>query len=117
MLVLSRVAGESIVIGKGADQITLVVISADRGKIRLGIEAPRDVKIYRSELLDDEGNLIPQRRGLMGVCVIHQGGRNKPYMAACISADTGRICDPRNWDTHQSAEAAVTDLARQLRGE
>ena len=48
MLVLSRKLGEKIFIG---DNICITVVDIDRGKIRLGIEAPRDVKIYRQELL------------------------------------------------------------------
>jgi carbon storage regulator len=48
MLVLSRKLGEKIFIG---DNICITVVDIDRGKIRLGIEAPRDVSIYRQELL------------------------------------------------------------------
>ncbi len=48
MLVLSRKLGEKIYIG---DSICITVVDIDRGKIRLGIEAPRDVAIYRHELL------------------------------------------------------------------
>ncbi|MBY0525290.1 MAG: carbon storage regulator [Gemmataceae bacterium] len=48
MLVLSRKLGEKIVIG---DNICLTVIAVDRGKVRLGIEAPRTVPVYRQELL------------------------------------------------------------------
>lgn len=48
MLVLSRKLGEKITIGDG---IVITVVDIDRGKIRLGIEAPRDTPIYRNELL------------------------------------------------------------------
>jgi carbon storage regulator len=48
MLVLSRKLGEKIYI---ADNICITVVDIDRGKIRLGIEAPRDVPIFRKELL------------------------------------------------------------------
>ena len=48
MLVLSRKLGEKIYIG---DNICITVVDIDRGKIRLGIEAPRNVPIYRQELL------------------------------------------------------------------
>jgi carbon storage regulator len=48
MLVLSRKLGEKIIIG---DNITITVIDIDRGKIRLGIEAPRNIPVYRQELL------------------------------------------------------------------
>jgi carbon storage regulator len=48
MLVLSRKLGEKIFIG---ENICITVVDIDRGKIRLGIEAPRNVPIYRQELL------------------------------------------------------------------
>ncbi len=48
MLVLSRKLGEKLCIG---DNVVITVVDIDRGKIRLGIEAPRDVPIYRQELL------------------------------------------------------------------
>jgi len=48
MLVLSRKKGESIVID-GNIVITVVEVRGD--KIRLGIEAPREVPVMRSELV------------------------------------------------------------------
>ena len=56
MLVLSRKLGEKIFIG---DNICITVVDIDRGKIRLGIEAPRDVPIYRQELLPLKGGPEP----------------------------------------------------------
>lgn len=47
MLVLTRKVGEKIWIG---DNVSLTVVQVDRGKVRLGIEAPRDVNIRRAEL-------------------------------------------------------------------
>jgi carbon storage regulator len=47
MLVLSRKLGEKIYVG---ENIRITVVDIDGGKIRLGIEAPRDVPIYRQEL-------------------------------------------------------------------
>jgi carbon storage regulator len=48
MLVLSRKANESIVIG---DAITVTVVQIGRGRVRIGIEAPNRVPIYRVEVL------------------------------------------------------------------
>jgi len=50
MLVLARKLNESIVIG---DNVEIKVISIEKGVVKLGIEAPRDVSILRSELLED----------------------------------------------------------------
>ena len=47
MLVLTRKVGEKIWIG---EDICLTVVQVDRGKVRLGIEAPKDVNIRRAEL-------------------------------------------------------------------
>jgi carbon storage regulator len=53
MLVLSRKLGEKIYIG---ENICITVVDIDRGKIRLGIDAPRNVPIYRQELLPLKAN-------------------------------------------------------------
>jgi carbon storage regulator len=51
MLVLTRKKNEGIIIkGKDGD-IRLVVIEADKGKIRLGLDAPKGYVIVREELL------------------------------------------------------------------
>jgi len=48
VLVISRKLGTKVYIG---ESICVTVVDIDRGKIRLGIEAPRDVPVYREELL------------------------------------------------------------------
>ena len=47
MLVLSRKQDEKIMIG---DDITLMVISIQGDKVRLGIDAPKEVSIHREEV-------------------------------------------------------------------
>jgi carbon storage regulator len=47
MLVLSRKLGEKIVIG---DNIVVTVVKIDRNQIRIGIEAPQEVPVYREEI-------------------------------------------------------------------
>jgi carbon storage regulator CsrA len=49
MLVLSRKPGEKLVIGEG---ITLTVLSVIGNRVRLGIDAPEDVRVLRSELAE-----------------------------------------------------------------
>jgi carbon storage regulator len=56
MLVLSRKLGEKICIG---ENICITVVDIDRGKIRLGIEAPREVPVFRQELLPLKGEAAP----------------------------------------------------------
>ena len=48
MLVLSRKVGEKIVIG---GTITITLVEIQRGKVRLGIEAPKDIPVMRTELI------------------------------------------------------------------
>jgi carbon storage regulator len=48
MLVLSRKLNEKIVIDGG---ITITVVKIDRNQVRIGIQAPGDVGVYREELL------------------------------------------------------------------
>jgi len=47
MLILSRRPGESLTIG---DTITVTVVSINGNQIRLGIEAPREVRVLRDEI-------------------------------------------------------------------
>jgi carbon storage regulator len=49
MLALTRKVGERIVIG---DNIVVTVVSIKGDNIRLAIEAPKEIKIYRGEIFD-----------------------------------------------------------------
>ncbi|MEK8131739.1 carbon storage regulator CsrA [Paenibacillus filicis] len=49
MLVLSRKVGESIMIG---DQIELVIVSVEKDTVRVGINAPKQMQIYRKEIFE-----------------------------------------------------------------
>lgn len=48
MLVLTRRPGESIVIG---DDVTVTVLGVTATGVRIGIDAPRDTRIHRSEIV------------------------------------------------------------------
>lgn len=49
MLVLSRKKNEAIVI---ADEIVITVVEIRGDKVRLGIQAPKDVPVHRQEIHD-----------------------------------------------------------------
>lgn len=49
MLVLTRKAGESIIIGDG---IEITVIETKGDQIKLGIKAPKEVDIHRKEIYE-----------------------------------------------------------------
>lgn len=53
MLVLTRKQAETIQIG---DDIIIKVIQTGRGAIKLGIDAPTDVRILRGEVAEAAGN-------------------------------------------------------------
>lgn len=49
MLVLTRRSGQAIRIG---DDVVVRVLSAEGGQLRLGIEAPREVRVHREEVYE-----------------------------------------------------------------
>lgn len=49
MLILTRKTSEVIMIG---DHVRIKVISVQDGQAKIGIEAPRELKIYRAELYE-----------------------------------------------------------------
>jgi carbon storage regulator len=62
MLTLTRKPGESIEVGP---DVKIVVKEIRGGAVRIGIEAPDDVKIYRGELAEKMASSTkpPDRRG------------------------------------------------------
>lgn len=50
-LVVSRKMGESITI---SNNVTVTITRIQEGRVRIAIEAPRDVPIARTELFDDQ---------------------------------------------------------------
>ncbi|NIA29994.1 MAG: carbon storage regulator CsrA [Actinobacteria bacterium] len=63
MLVLTRKAGETIAIGK---DIRISIVEIDGRSVRVGIEAPKSVTIYRGEIYEkvQEQNRQAARQGL-----------------------------------------------------
>jgi carbon storage regulator len=60
MLVLSRKVGESILI---SESIRVTVVQAANGHIRLGIDAPPEVRVLREELTKSCFNSSPSKNG------------------------------------------------------
>jgi carbon storage regulator len=67
MLVLSRKKNEKILLG---DDITIVVVEIRGDKVRLGIEAPREMPVHRKEIYDaiHHSDAVP-------VSINHAGGQ------------------------------------------
>lgn len=51
MLVITRKENESFLIG---DNIKITVVEVSKDRVRIGIDAPKDIKVMRSELYDTE---------------------------------------------------------------
>ena len=67
MLVLTRKTGQSIMIG---DDIEVSVLAVSRDKIRIGITAPKEVPVFRTEvwlsIKEGEGSEIASADGVQG---------------------------------------------------
>lgn len=50
MLILSRKTGERLVIG---DDIEIVVLEVKGDQIKIGVEAPKTMKVYRGEVYEE----------------------------------------------------------------
>lgn len=49
MLVLGRKVGERVLVG---DDVVVTVVSVGRDGVRVGIDAPREVRVHRAEIVD-----------------------------------------------------------------
>ena len=70
MLVFRRQEGESFLIG---DNVEVRILEIARGQVKIGVEAPREVGIYRSEI-----SRLNRRAAL--------GDRNTPSVQAALAA-------------------------------
>lgn len=58
MLILERFNGQSILVG---NDIVVTIFNANCGRARVGIQAPKDIKILREELVEqgnEKGNTV-----------------------------------------------------------
>ena len=49
MLILTRRVGESLMIG---DDVTITVLGVKGNQVRVGVKAPKEVAVYREEILN-----------------------------------------------------------------
>ncbi len=53
MLILTRRAGESLIIGQ---DVEVAVLSIKGNQVRIGIKAPKEVSVLRQELIDENAD-------------------------------------------------------------
>jgi carbon storage regulator len=82
MLILTRRAGESIVIG---DDIVITIVEATREAVRVGIDAPRHISVHRHEVYAEIARENEAARAPGAV----EPGAGRPITAAALAA-TGR---------------------------
>ena len=70
MLVLSRKEGESIVI---QGRIVVSVLKTRAHRVRIGIEAPKDMAVHRREVLEAIMNEEPDERRVAESCIPKKG--------------------------------------------
>ncbi|HEV7730605.1 MAG TPA: carbon storage regulator CsrA [Candidatus Binatia bacterium] len=80
MLILTRKLGEVIRIG---DQVAVRVLEIRGNQVRLGVEAPTEVRIYREEIYrairrENEDAVITERGRIDEATAIWQSQREKP---------------------------------------
>ena len=56
MLVLGRKAGQSLLIN---EKIRVQILEVGSKQVKIGIDAPRDISVFRQELVDKETNNPP----------------------------------------------------------
>ena len=49
MLILTRKAGEAVIIG---DNVTVAIVGVKGSQVRVGISAPKDVTVHRKEIYE-----------------------------------------------------------------
>ena len=76
MLVLTRKETQTILIG---DDIVIRIVHAGGSSVKIGIEAPRGIRIVRGELLDIEGTPEPMKRDA-------DSFSNRDLVTACVGA-------------------------------
>ena len=68
MLVLSRKAGESLVIGH---DVVVTVVEFRGDQVRLGVKAPRSIQVHREEIYEEVSR---QNREAAGIDVANRAG-------------------------------------------
>lgn len=80
MLVLTRKVGESILIG---EEIEVILVRIEDDQVRIGISAPKNVPVYRKELVEEVG-----RENIRAAEAARREGAQLPEAVAKLKAPT-----------------------------
>jgi len=76
MLVLTRKSGESLIVG---EDVIITVVEIKGGQVKLGVDAPKSIAIYRTELLEKitRQNIAAAKSGKMNLTTLAKLVKNK----------------------------------------
>lgn len=63
MLILTRKIGEAVEIGEGDNLATVTLLNFQGGQARIGVEAPKHVKVHRHEVAERIRAGVPAPKG------------------------------------------------------
>lgn len=92
MLVLSRKKNESIRIG---DSIEITVLAVHCDRVRIGITAPREVPVVRSELLPIGSSVASADDAGLVVSIAEESRRDDTLSSETARSKTSRPCNLR----------------------
>ncbi len=86
MLVLSRKLNQAIMVG---DNVRIVVVSVDRDQVKLGIDAPREIPVHRSEVFEEIQRANREAAGLAAPEPAAESAAPPAAVPALLSASKG----------------------------
>jgi carbon storage regulator len=109
MLVLSRKVGEKIQIGK---DVSIIIVSVDGNRCKIGITAPNDVRILREELIDLRSNtpdaIFPENHSVLDFAEPKEGD-TVALNSEAETVDADNLKEIINKDTQSVAQEVVVD--------
>lgn len=92
MLILTRKLGESITIG---DEIKITIVDCQGKQVKLGIVAPRHVKVHREEIFEkiQEENMKAAKVSKNAIIEVAQNMKKNEKKSKKIEKETGAPCE------------------------